>query len=116
MMEEYKPVSKASIIVSTIFGVLNLILTIIYAFLSILALPIAFNPNPGTEGLGLAIAIVYMLIIGAAMIVLGLISTLTAIRYNNLASGSSWAKFLIIYNTTAVVMAILVYGIILLKI
>ena len=116
MMEEYKPVSKASIIVSTIFGVLNLILTIIYAFLSILALPIAFNPNPGTEGLGLAIAIVYMLIIGAAMIVLGLISTLTATRYNNLTSGSKWAKTLIIFNVIAILLAILLYIIILLAI
>ena len=111
--DEIKSASKVSIVVSTIFSVLNLALTIYYAYWAILAIPIAFNPNPGMEGLGLAVAIIMLLITGAAMLVVGLIAILTANRYNKLTYGSSWAQTLKFFNTIAILAAIIVLGVIL---
>ena len=110
--DEIKSASKVSIVVSTIFSVLNLALTIYYAYWAILAIPIAFNPNPGMEGLGLAVAIIMLLITGAAMLVIGLIAILTANRYNTLTYGSSWAQTLKFFNIIAILAAIIVLGVI----
>ena len=114
MTNENNSISKTSIIVSTIFSSLNLIIVAFYAYFSILALPIALDPNPGAEGLGLAVAIILMIILLIPMTIFGLISAITASRYNKLTYGSKWAKTLMVFNISAICAAVLIFAIILL--
>ena len=103
-----KPVSKAPLIASAVFSAFNLIFATIYGYFSVLAIPIAFNPNPGVDGIGLAVAIIIMLITGAAILLFGLIATLTAKKYKK-TTASPFAKTLIIINLSFMIYKFIIY-------
>ena len=100
-------VSKAPLVVSIVFTSINTILMTLYIWMSIVALPIAFNPNRGTEGIGLAIALIFMFIFGIAVFIFSSVSIPTALFYNKKSNGNFFAKILAIINISfAIISAI----------
>ena len=106
--KRYK-VSKAPLVVSIIFTSLNLIAAAVFACFAAISLPLAFNPERGTEGLGLAIGIVIMAISGIIILILGIIGSLCGLKYYNSNKSNEFSKFLVGINGSFVLTAIVVF-------
>ena len=108
-------VSKAPLVVSIIFTSINTIFFILYTWMCIAAWPIAFNPDRGPEGLGLAFALIFMLIYGIGILIFSAVSIPTALCYNKKTKGSIFAKILIMLNTSYISIAAIVFAIVVTK-
>ena len=110
MTENTYTISKKPLIASIVLTSINAIAAVFYFIFGVESLKLIYGTDNGLEALAIIVFLVYVIILGIIILVLGIIASCLALRYNSTTGGNATAKILFIVNLVLVGLAILMFA------
>ena len=110
MTENTYTISKKPLIASIVLTTISAIAAVFYFIFGIESLKLIYGNDNGLEALAIIAFLAYMIILGIIILILGIVASCLALKYNDIIGGNTTAKIIFTINIVLIILVILMFA------